>query len=242
MYYYGGYGGYGGSDILYIALLIAFAFSLYASWKVKSVYKKYQDGRNLRGITGAEAAREILRWNGLTGVEIREISGASLSDYYDPKSNSISLSSDVYNGTSAVAVGVACHEAGHAMQYAADYFPVKIRTAIIPITNIGSKLALPLILGGILLSRSIPYLYQLIYLGILCFGLCTVFQLITLPTEFDASRRAMEGIRSAGILQGEEVDDAGKVLRAAAMTYVAALAVSMLQMLRLLSIYGRRRR
>ena len=165
MYYYGGYGGYGGygrADILYIALLVAFAFSMYASWRVKSVYRKYQDGSNLRRITGAQAAREILRRNGLTGVNIREITGASLTDYYDPKSNSINLSSDVYNGTSAVAVGVACHEAGHAMQYAADYFPVKIRTAIIPVTNIGSKLAFPLILGGVLLSRSIPYLYQLI--------------------------------------------------------------------------------
>ena len=214
----------------------------YEEGRVKSVYRKYQDGSNLRRITGAQAAREILRRNGLTGVDIREISGASLTDYYDPKSNSINLSSDVYNGTSAVAVGVACHEAGHAMQYAADYFPVKVRTAIIPVTNIGSKLAFPLILGGVLLSRSIPYLYQLIYLGIICFGLCTVFQLVTLPTEFDASRRAMECIQSAGILQGEEVDNAGKVLRAAAMTYVAALAVSALQLLRLLSVYGRRRR
>ena len=242
MYYYGGYGGYGHSDILYIALLIAFAFSLYASWRVKSVYRKYQDDGNLRGITGAHAAREILRRNGLPGVEIREISGTSLTDYYDPKSNSINLSSDVYNGTSPVAVGVACHEAGHAMQYAADYFPVKIRTAIIPVTNIGSKLAFPLILGGLLLSRSISYLYQLVYLGLICFGLCTVFQLVTLPTEFDASRRAMECIQSAGILQGEEVDSAGKVLRAAAMTYVAALAVSVLQLLRFFAIYGRRRR
>ena len=241
MYYYNYYGG-GMSDGLYIALLIAFGFSLYTSWKVKSVYRKYQDIGNVRGITGAQAAREILRHNGLTGVSIREISGASLTDYYDPKSNSISLSSDVYNGTSAVAVGVACHEAGHAMQYAADYFPVKIRTAIIPVTNIGSKLALPLVLAGLLLSRSVPYLYQLVYVGLICFGLCTFFQLITLPTEFDASRRAMENIRSSGILQGEEVDNADKVLRAAAMTYVAALAVSVLQLLRFIAIYGRRRR
>ena len=180
--------------------------------------------------------------SGLRSVAIREISGASLTDYYDPKTNSINLSSDVYSGRSAVAVGVACHEAGHAMQYAEDYLPVKIRTAIIPVTRIGSGAAFPLIIAGLLLSQYSQYLYQLVYLGLICFGLSTLFQLITLPVEFDASKRAMKAIRSSGILQGEEVDNAGKVLRAAAMTYVAALSVSLLQLLRFIAIYGGRRR
>ena len=243
MYYYSGYSGaYGMSGILYIALLAAMVFSMAASWHVKSVFKKYQDDRNMRGITGAQAASEILHRNGIYDVPVREIPGSSLTDYYDPKSNSISLSSDVYHGTSAVAVGVACHEAGHALQYANEYVPAKVRTVIIPVTNIGSKLAIPLILAGLLLSRSIPYLYQLVYLGIIGFALCTLFQLVTLPTEFDASRRAMENIENYGILQEEEAEKAGKVLRAAAMTYVAALAVSLLQLLRFLAIYGGRRR
>ena len=243
VYYYSGYSGaYGMSGILYIALLAAMVFSMAASWHVKSVFKKYQDDRNMRGITGAQAASEILHRNGIYDVPVREIPGSSLTDYYDPKSNSISLSTDVYHGTSAVAVGVACHEAGHALQYANEYVPAKIRTAIIPVTSIGSKLAFPLILAGLLLSRSIPYLYQLVYLGIIGFALCTLFQLVTLPTEFDASRRAMENIENYGILQEEEAEKAGKVLRAAAMTYVAALAVSLLQLLRFLAIYGGRRR
>ena len=243
MYYYSGYSGaYGMSGVLYIALLAAMVFSMAASWHVKSVFKKYQDDRNMRGITGAQAASEILHRNGIYDVPVREIPGSSLTDYYDPKSNSISLSSDVYHGTSAVAVGVACHEAGHALQYANEYVPGKVRTVIIPVTNIGSKLAIPLILAGLLLSRSIPYLYQLVYLGIIGFALCTLFQLVTLPTEFDASRRAMENIENYGILQEEEAEKAGKVLRAAAMTYVAALAVSLLQLLRFLAIYGGRRR
>ena len=240
MYYYPSYSGASGA--LYIALLAAMVVSMAASWHVKSVFKKYQDDRNMRGITGAQAASEILHRNGIYDVPVREIPGSSLTDYYDPKNNSISLSSDVYHGTSAVAVGVACHEAGHALQYANEYVPAKIRTAIIPVTNIGSKLAIPLILAGLLLSRSIPYLYQLVYLGIIGFALCTLFQLVTLPTEFDASRRAMENIENYGILQEEEAEKAGKVLRAAAMTYVAALAVSLLQVLRFLAIYGGRRR
>ena len=243
MYYYPGYyGGYGTSGVLYIALLVAMVLSMAASWHVKSVYRKYQDDRNRRGITGAQAANEILHRNGIYNVPVREIPGSSLTDYYDPKSNSISLSTDVYHGTSAVAVGVACHEAGHALQYANEYMPAKIRTAIIPVTNIGSKLAFPLILAGVLLSRSIPYLYQLVYVGILGFALCTLFQLVTLPTEFDASRRAMDNIRANAILQDDEAEKAGKVLRAAAMTYGAALAVSLLQLLRFLAIYGGRRR
>ena len=240
MYYYPGT--YGSSGALYFLLLAAIVFSMYASWRVRSVYNKYQNDRNARGITGAQAAGEILRRNGVYDVPIREISGASLTDYYDPKSNSISLSSDVYNGTSAVAVGVACHEAGHALQYANEYVPARVRMAIIPVTNIGSKLAFPLILGGILLSRLSPYLYQLVYVGIICFALSTLFQLVTLPTEFDASRRAMENIEAYGILQGEDAEKAGKVLRSAAMTYVAALAVSLLQLLRFISLYGGRRR
>ena len=241
MYYYP-YGFTTTSTPLMIALLAAMAFSFYTSWHVKNVYRQYQNTRNLRGMTGEQAAREILNRSGLYSVGIREISGASLTDFYDPASRSISLSSDVYYGTSAVAVGVACHEAGHAMQYAEEYLPAKIRTAIIPVTNIGSKAAFPLILVGLVLSQFSPYLYQLVYLGLICFGLSTVFQLVTLPSEFDASNRAMKCIQDYGLLQGEEVEAAGKVLRAAAMTYVAALAVSLVQLLRFISIYGGRRR
>lgn len=234
------YYGYG-RDTLYFALIAVTLFSFFASWKVKSTYKKYAKEKNLRGITGAEAARIILRQNGLSNVPIQEISG-SLTDNFDPRTNVLNLSQDVYYGTSPVAVGIACHEVGHALQHAQEYLPGKIRSAVVPVAQIGTKLAFPLIIGGVILSQLSTALYQLVYLGIICFTASTLFHLVTLPTEFNASNRAMRCIESAELLTEEERGSARKVLTAAAMTYVAALAVSLVQLLRFIAIYGGRRR
>ena len=195
----------------------------------------------MRRITGAEAAQRVLSANGVHGVRIERV-GGNLTDHYDPRTNVIRLSDSVYDSTSTAAIGVACHEAGHAVQYAQSYAPIKLRTAVIPITNIGSKLAMPLILLGILFSVIAEMSYALVYLGIACFGLSLVFQLITLPVEFNASRRAMQAISSAGILTDEEQHGARKTLTAAALTYVAATAVALSQLLRLIMIFGGRRR
>ena len=187
----------------------------------------------MRGITGAEAARRVLDANGLYSVKIASVRG-ELTDHYNPKDNTIYLSESVYNNSSTAAIGVAAHEAGHAVQHAKEYIPIKIRTAIVPATNFASKLSIPLILIGLLFSSS--SLILLAYLGVACFSMSTIFQLITLPTEFDASRRAINAISSCGILSRDEIGDAKKVLTAAAMTYVAALAVSLMQLLRLVLI------
>ena len=159
------YYNYYGTDAAYILVIAAFAFSLWASWKVKSTYRKYSNIRNARGITGASAARMVLNRNGLNNVPISPVAG-TLTDYYDPSGNAVHLSQSSFSGDSAVAVGVACHECGHAIQYAENYGPAKIRMAIVPVTNLGSKLAMPLIIAGALLSSWIPVLWNLIYLGI----------------------------------------------------------------------------
>lgn len=228
---------YGYSNGLYLALFAAMLLSFYASWKVKHTYKKYGSIRSARGISGAQAARAILTRNGLSGIPINQIPG-TLSDYYDPRNNTLNLSADVYSGTSAVAIGIACHEAGHAIQNAENYLPAKIRSSIVPVAQIGTKIAFPLIIGGLLLSRLSAGLYQLVYVGIICFALSTLFHLVTLPLEFNASARAIRNIRETDILEGEEIAAAKKVLTAAALTYVAALAVSLLQLLRFIAIYG----
>jgi len=227
-------------DSLYLVLLGTILLSLIVNWVVKSTYSKYADVRSLRGITGAMAARRILDSHGLQNVPVSSIPG-TLTDYYDPRSNQVCLGEDEYSSTSPVAIGVACHECGHAIQYAEHYGPAKLRTAIVSATNIGSQLSWPLILAGIILSRLIPFLRVLVYVGIGMFALAVIFQLITLPVEFDASRRAMEAIRSNGMLTDEECVMARKVLTAAALTYVAALAVSVVQLLRMIAIYGRGR-
>lgn len=183
----------------------------------------------------------MLSANGVTGVRIERV-GGNLTDHYDPKTNVIRLSDSVYDSTSTAAIGVACHEAGHAVQYAQNYAPIKLRAAIVPVTNIGSKLAMPLILLGLVLSLFMEYSYTLVYVGIACFGLSLVFQLITLPVEFNASRRALQAIEDASILTEEEQRGAKKTLTAAALTYVAATAVALAQLLRLLVIFGGRRR
>ncbi|MBE6945142.1 MAG: zinc metallopeptidase [Ruminococcaceae bacterium] len=228
-------------DWTYLVLVLpAILLATWASSNVRSTFKKYSAIRSRRGITGAQAARRVLDANGLQNVRIERVSG-NLTDHYDPKTNVIRLSDSVYDNPSTAAIGVACHEAGHAVQYAVDYAPVKLRAAIIPATNIGSKLAMPLILLGLLFIHTDWYV--LAYAGIICFSLSTVFQLLTLPTEFNASRRAMEAIESSGLLYKDELPAAKKTLRAAAMTYVAALAVSAAQLLRLiLNIGGIRRR
>lgn len=218
-----------------IFVLPAVIFSLWASIQVNTTFQKYSKVRSARGITGAEAARRVLNANGLSHIRIERIPG-NLTDHYDPRNDVIRLSESVYDNTSVAAVGVACHEAGHAVQHAENYIPVKIRSAIIPVTNIGSRLAIPLIIIGIILNAFAPKFLVLAYIGVACYGLCTLFQLVTLPTEFDASKRALRSMEGYGILGSDEIGGAKRVLRAAAMTYVAALAVSLMQLLRLFMI------
>ena len=228
-------------DWTYVVLVLpCIIFSLIASSSVNSTFKKYSQQFSRRGITGAQAAERVLRTNGVTGVQITRVAG-NLTDHYDPKSNVIRLSDSVYGSTSTAAIGVACHEAGHAVQYAQSYAPIKLRAAIIPVTNLGSKLAMPLILIGLLLYAFEAVSYGFVYLGIACFGLSLVFQLITLPVEFNASRRAIRAIEDGELLTTEEQRGARKTLTAAAMTYVAATAVALAQLLRLLVLFGRRR-
>ncbi len=228
-------------DMTYVVLVLpCILFSLWASSRVNSTFRKYSSQLSRRHITGAQAAQRVLSGNGVSGVRIERVSG-NLTDHYDPRTNIIRLSDSVYDSTSTAAIGVACHEAGHAVQYAQQYAPIKLRAAIIPITNIGSRLAMPLILLGLVLSFLGDVSYTFVYLGIACFGLSLVFQLITLPVEFNASRRAMAAIESAELLTQEEQQGAKKTLQAAALTYVAATAVALSQLLRLLMLFGRRR-
>ena len=229
-------------DWTYIVLVLpCILLSLWSSSNVKSTFNRYAKQYSSRRITGAQAAQRVLSANGVTGVRIDRVSG-NLTDHYDPKTNVIRLSDSVYDSTSTAAIGVACHEAGHAVQYAQNYAPIKLRAAVIPATNLGSRLAMPLILLGLVLSVFMEASYGLVYLGIACFGLSLVFQLITLPVEFNASRRAMQAIESVNILTDEEQRGARKTLTAAALTYVAATAVALSQLLRLLVIFGGRRR
>ncbi len=229
-------------DWTYLVIVLpCILLSLWASSNVNSTFNRYSKQFSLRRITGAQAAQRVLSVNGVTGVRIERVSG-NLTDHFDPKTNVIRLSDSVYDATSTAAIGVACHEAGHAVQYARNYAPIKLRAAIIPVTNFGSKLAMPLILLGILLSAFMDASYTLVYLGIACFGLSLVFQLITLPVEFNASRRAMQAIDESNLLTEEEQKGARKTLTAAALTYVAATAVALAQLLRLIVIFGGRRR
>lgn len=231
-----------GFDPTYLYIVLpCILLSLWASSNVNSTFKRYSQHHSIRRITGAQAAQRVLSANGVSGVKIERVSG-NLTDHYDPKSNVIRLSDSVYDSTSVASIGVACHEAGHAVQYAQSYAPIKLRAAIIPVTNFGSKLAMPLILLGILLSAFADMSYTLVYVGIACFGLSLLFQLITLPVEFNASRRAMTAIEEGNLLTDEEQRGAKKTLKAAAMTYVAATAVALAQLLRLILLFGGRRR
>jgi len=229
-------------DWTYLVIVLpCVLIAMWASSNVNTTFKRYSTQYSIRRVTGAQAAQRVLSANGVSGVRIERISG-NLTDHFDPKTNVIRLSDSVYDSTSTASIGVACHEAGHAVQYAEHYAPIKLRAAIVPITNIGSKLAMPLILIGLLLSFAGNYSYTLVYVGIACFGLSLVFQLITLPVEFNASRRALRAIDEANLLTEEEQKGAKKTLTAAALTYVAATAVALAQLLRLIILFGGRGR
>lgn len=229
-------------DWTYVYLVLpAVLLAMWASANVQRTFQRYANQHSRRGLTGAQAARRVLDANHLQHISIVQVSG-TLTDHYDPKANVIRLSDGVYGSDSTAAIGVACHEAGHAVQYAVNYAPIRLRAAIVPITNIGSRLSMPLILLGLLLSGMSYWMYSLVYVGIACFGLSALFQLVTLPTEFNASRRALAAIESGGLLYDDELAGAKKTLRAAALTYVAALAVSVTQLLRLLLLFGGRSR
>ena len=230
-------------DLTYIVLVLpAVLLSLWASWNVKHTFTKYAKQQNSRGLTGAEAARRLLDANGLRDVPVERISG-SLTDHYDPEARAVRLSDSVWGSSSTAAVGVACHEVGHAIQNAEGYLPVRIRQAIIPATNIGAKLSIPLLMAGLVLSGFSRVFLYLASAGVLLYTLCAIFQIVTLPTEFDASRRALSSIESLGLLaDGEALQGARKVLRAAALTYVAALATTLVQLLRFLILINDRKR
>ena len=232
-------------DWTILVLIPAMIFAFWAQINVKSTFKKYSAVRNMRGVTGADAARRILNENGLHHIRVEHIHG-HLNDHYDPKEGVIRLSDAVYGSTSAAAIGVAAHEAGHACQHAVGYAPLKIRQAIIPVTNIGSRLAMPIFIVGLLFAGS-SYLGNgigdiFMFAGIALFSLSVLFQLVTLPTEFNASSRALKTLESSGVLYGDELTAAGKTLRAAALTYVAALATALASLLRLILIANRRSR
>ena len=224
------------SNYYYIVLVLPMViFSMVASARVNSSFKKYSQVLSARRITGAQAAFEILRYYGITNVQIERVSG-NLTDHYDPRTNVIRLSDKVYNSTSVAAIGVACHEAGHAAQYAQGYSPIKIRNTILPVANLGSKLGIPLAFLGLALSFE-----PLALAGVIFFSFAVLFQLVTLPVEFNASKRAIEVIGEVDLLNEEEKKGAKSVLTAAAMTYVAALAVSIANLLRLVLSMNRRR-
>lgn len=226
-----------GYDFTYFLFMIpGLIISLWASAKVKTTFKKYQNVRIISGLTGAQAAREILDKNGLQHVPVNRVAG-NLTDNYDPRTNTVNLSEATYASPSVGAVGVAAHECGHAVQHALGYLPSKLRTVIVPICNIGSTLSVPLIFIGFLLSMT-----QLVSIGIALFALAVVFQLVTLPVEFNASSRALATLRDTGMVTPEEGVGVRKVLTAAALTYVAALLQSLLQLLYFMSLAGRRRR
>lgn len=210
-------------------------FSLICQMKVNSNFKKYSRIPNSRGLSGAEAAYRLLQLNGVTDVKIKKISG-NLTDHYNPSTKEICLSEAVFDSRSIAAVGIACHEAGHACQHAEAYFPLKIRNAVIPITKFGSMLGIPLVLLGVFFTFE-----PLTIAGIVLYSAVALFQLATLPVEFNASSRALKTITDNGFLVGEENNGAKKVLTAAALTYVAALVSSLATLLRLLMIAGRRR-
>ena len=237
MYYGYGYGY--GMDPWYILVIIAFLFSMVAQTKVSSTFNKYSRVRNRAGFTGAQVAAQMLQNAGIYDVSVQRVAG-NLTDHYDPRTNVIRLSDSVYSSTSTAAIGVACHEAGHAVQYAENYAPIKLRAAIIPLTNFGSRIAMPLILAGILLTAFGQFSDTLVYLGIAAFGMSLVFQIVTLPVEFNASHRAIDRLVDDGFLASDEIGGAKKVLSAAAMTYVAAAFAAVAQLLRLIAIFGRR--
>ena len=232
-----GYYGYGLYDPTMILVLIGAVLSLWASAKVKNTFNRYSSVRSMTGMTGAEAAQRLLNSQGIYDVTVRPVSG-QLTDHYDPKAKVLRLSDSVYGSRSVAAVGVAAHECGHAIQDDVDYVPLRFRSAFVPVANIGTQIAWPILLVGLLFARS----YLLIQIGLLCFFFGVLFQLITLPVEFNASARAVRILEETGMLDREELKGTRKVLSAAAMTYVAAAAASILSMLRLILLFGGNRR
>ena len=243
-------------DWTILIMIPALIFTLWAQFRVKSTFEKYEKIPNRRGLTGADVARRVLDAAGLYHVRVEHVRG-HLTDHYDPRDNVIRLSEATYGSRGIAALGVAAHEAGHAVQHAEGYAPIKVRTAIIPLTRFGSMLAMPLFVIGMILPSfaSAPAVTEgaevvatgnpigevLMLLGILFFSFSTLFQLVTLPTEFNASGRAMKALEEGGILSDDELPAAQSTLNAAAMTYVAALATSLLSLLRLILIFNRRR-
>ena len=230
---YGYYGYY--FDPTYILIIIAAIISLIAQWRVNSAFSKYSRVASMSGMTGAQAARMILQSNGINDVSVQRISG-KLTDHYNPSTKVLNLSESVYGSTSVAAIGVAAHECGHAIQHARGYFPLSLRTALVPVANIGSQLSWVFIIVGAILS------FNQTLIGIIMFSAAVLFQLVTLPVEFNASARALEQLESNGILYRDEVSQTRKVLSAAALTYVAAAATAILQLLRLIILFGGRGR
>lgn len=234
MYYY---------DPTYILLLPAIIFTMIAQASVNSAFRKYSKVRNRKNLTGAEAARRMLDYNGLQDVRINAI-GGNLTDHYNPRNRTLNLSQSVYGVNSVAAVSVACHEAGHALQHAKGYTPLKLRNSIVPVVNFASRLAWPMIIIGILLlgagSYEMGYFGMLLLdIGILGFAGVVVFHAVTLPVEFNASRRAIDKMEELGLVAAEDIPGSKKMLRAAALTYVAALAMAVMNLLRILAIRGR---
>lgn len=226
-------------DPTYFLVLIGVVLSLLASGKVKSTFSRYSQMRNSRGLTGAQAAEQVLHTAGIYDVRIEHV-GGNLTDHYDPRTKVLRLSDSVYGQTSVAAVGVAAHECGHAIQHARGYAPLKLRSTLVPVANFGAKLAWPLIIFGLFIRGESSTL--LINAGIIAFLAAVVFQLVTLPVEFNASNRAIRMLADSGMMYGEEIRGAKKVLSAAALTYVASAATAILQLLRILILTGGRRR
>lgn len=232
-------------DPTYILVLIGALLCILASSRVNSTYSKYAKIRSKRGITGAEAAQRILQMSGIHDVQIQHVAG-NLTDHYDPSQKVLRLSDTVYGSNSVAAIGVAAHECGHALQHKEGYLPLKIRSALVPAANIGSKLGLPIVILGLVLGIGFELpgggYFSLAEIGIWVFALAVLFQVITLPVEFNASGRALKMLGSYGLMSEDEVGDCRRVLGAAALTYVAAAASSILQLLRLVILSGNRRR
>lgn len=231
------YGLYPWWDPTYILVIVGALICMTASARVKTVFNRFSRVRSMSNLTGAQAAERVLHAAGIYDVTIRHVAG-SLTDHYNPAKKTLNLSDSVYNSASVAAVGVAAHECGHAMQHKENYAPLNIRSAIVPVANFGSTLAWPLIIIGLLFTRG----SILINIGIILFSFAVLFQLVTLPVEFNASRRAMATLEETGILNERELKSTGKVLRAAALTYVAGAAAAILQLLRLVILFGGRNR
>lgn len=232
-----GYGFYSWWDPTYFLVVIGAVICMIASARVKSTYNKYSRYRSMSNLTGAQAAERILNSAGIYDVSIRRVSG-ELTDHYDPRNKTLNLSDSVYGSTSVAAVGVAAHECGHAIQHQKNYVPLTIRGALVPVVNFGSTISWPLILIGLFITSNTGAF--LINLGIICFSFAVIFQLVTLPVEFNASRRALRILGDTGILSSEELSKTRKVLGAAALTYVASAASAILQLLRLVILFGGR--